>query len=121
MTEASLPTVAVLGASGLIGEFITSTLERDGFPVVAIARSFPPSQWAQFAGTVIEHSVVSLSVEAIARLLTDNQADIIVNCIGVLQSTPFTTADVVHREFARRLVEALAITGTSRLLIHISI
>ena len=115
------PTIAVLGASGLIGEFIASTLSQNGFPVVAIGRHFQPSQKAQIFGTLVERSVVTLAPDEIARVLSENRVDIVVNCIGVLQSTPLVRADLVHRDFVNRLVKALAATTTSQLLIHISI
>ena len=36
--------ILVLGASGLIGRFVTDDLRARGFHVIGIARRFPPSQ-----------------------------------------------------------------------------
>lgn len=111
------PTIALLGASGLIGEAVARRLETDGFPVVAIARRFTPAQRAALARPV-EAPVVAMDAAALERLLREEGAEIVVNCIGVLQdSAQRGTADAVHRDFAARLVEATQ----ARLLVQISI
>ena len=58
--------MAVLGASGLIGQAVATDLMRAGFPVVAIARSFTPGQQVIFAGRTVECPVMSLTAEALS-------------------------------------------------------
>ena len=115
------PTIAVLGASGLIGEAVASHLSREGFPVVAIARRFTSAQKIAFGPAVVECPIVALGADALAQIFTENNVDIVVNCIGVLQDGHRGSTDAVHRIFVDRLVTALALSGGTPLLIHLSI
>ena len=119
MSEETLPVVAVLGASGLIGATIATSLARQGFPVVPIARQFTRAQKAGFGSTSIECPLVDLEALALARMFTENGIEIVVNCVGVLQDTNRDRADVAHRAFVERLVGTLE--SKARLLIHLSI
>jgi nucleoside-diphosphate-sugar epimerase len=83
-----LPTIAILGASGLIGEAVAVWLSRAGFPVVAIARRFSSAQRTSFDGAAIESKIVDLDAAALDELLDKSGADIVVNCIGILQDGP---------------------------------
>ncbi|WP_119417925.1 SDR family oxidoreductase [Desertibaculum subflavum] len=116
----TLPTIAVLGASGLIGGAVADTLAAEGFPVVAIARRFTLSQRERFGSAALEQPIVDLDGAALARLIETAGADIVVNCIGVLQDGPRGGTDAVHRAFAARLAAALASRGGS-LLVHLSV
>lgn len=116
-----LPTVAILGASGLIGQAVASSLLRDGFPVLALARKFTPDQKATFADKAVECSIVDLNSDALARLLLERKVEIAVNCIGVLQDAGRGRTEDVHCGFAVRLVEAVKAQATPTLLVHISI
>jgi uncharacterized protein YbjT (DUF2867 family) len=118
---AAPPTIAVLGASGLIGQAVARSLAGDGFPVVPIARRFTAAQKAAFGAAAVESPVASLEAEGLARLFADNTIDIVVNCIGVLQDGPAGSTDIVHRAMVERLLAALAAGGAPRLLIHVSI
>ena len=111
-----LPTIAILGASGLIGEALARHLQSEGFPVLALARRFTTAQ-RQALRRPIERPLVEAPAADLARLLADEGASIVVNCIGVLQDSGKGTAQVVHRDFAARLAEATR----GRLLVQISI
>src|SRR5437879_2887562 len=102
-----LPTIAVLGASGLIGEFAATWLARDGFPIVPMARRFSPAQKMAFGPAAVECPIVALDADALARILVETKADIVVNCIGVLQDGPRGSTDAVHRVLVERLLAAL--------------
>ena len=115
MTEGTLPVVAVLGASGLIGETIATGLAREGFSVVPIARRFTRAQWAAFGSTSVECPFVDLEAPALARIFTENRIDIVVNCVGVLQDTSRDRAEVVHHAFVERLVGTLEVNSEARL------
>jgi uncharacterized protein YbjT (DUF2867 family) len=111
--------IAVLGASGLIGEAVTTYLSKDGFPVVPFARRFTAAQKATFGKTAAECPLVTLDAETLAQVFADNEIDIVVNCVGVLQDGPRGGTQDVHRDFVARLLSAIARRGG--LLIHISI
>jgi nucleoside-diphosphate-sugar epimerase len=117
----SLPKIAVLGASGLIGEAIALSLGKHGFPVLAVARRFTGTQSAAF-DPALQLPLVSLQPDELARFLSSHEVDIVVNCIGVLQdSGQRGSVDEVHRGFIARLVEAMSVAGRARLLVHLSI
>ena len=120
MTEA-LPTIAILGASGLIGEALASGLAQEGFPVVPVARRFTRAQKNSFGSAAIETSFVTRDANALAQLLAENRIDIVVNCVGVLQDGPRGDTDEVHRAFVERLVQAIRSHERPVLLIHLSI
>jgi uncharacterized protein YbjT (DUF2867 family) len=114
------PTIAILGASGLIGHAVAISLQRDGFAVAAIARRFTETQKTDLA-VAVESPVVGLEANALAALLSAQDADIVVNCVGVLQDGGGGRTDAVHREFVARLLEALAARPRPVLLVHLSI
>jgi nucleoside-diphosphate-sugar epimerase len=103
-----VPSIAVLGASGLIGQFIATELVRAGFPVVPVARRFTAAQKNAFGTRALECPLVALDAQALARLLAERRVDLVVNCIGLLQDSGRERADDVHRGFVARLLEALA-------------
>lgn len=111
--------VLVLGASGLIGRFITEELRLRGFTVTAIARRFAASQKA--SSKDVELPVVALAVDALGRLLTDHDVQMVVNCLGVLQDGPGMDTTSVHHDFTEKLLAAIQNTGRPIHLVHISI
>src|SRR5215469_7372294 len=117
----SLPTIAVLGASGLIGEIVASRLARKGFPIVPIARRLSRAQKAEFETVAVECSFISFDAVALAHIFSKNKVDIVVNCVGVLQDGPRGKTDDVHRAFVERLLTALGSQEGPLLLIHLSI
>jgi uncharacterized protein YbjT (DUF2867 family) len=118
MNEA-LPTIAVLGASGLIGEGIASQLMREGFPIIPIARRFTRAQKNSFGSSAVESPIVALDTHLLSKMLSTKRADIVVNCIGVLQGRGGST-ETVHRVFVERLLAALEAMKRPTLLIHFS-
>lgn len=115
----ALPAIAVLGASGLIGEAVATRLSRDGFPVAAIARRFTAAQRAAFGSLAVEAPIAGLDAQELAELLAG--ATIIVNCIGILQDGPRGSAAESHEGFVRSLLDAMAAMDRPCLLIHLSI
>ena len=113
--------IAILGASGLIGQALTSHLMQEGHQVLPIARRFSAAQKASFGGSAIECPVVGLGSQRLASLLFEQGADIVVNCIGVLRDDNRGRPEIVHQEFVSNLVEALASRAVPCLLIHVSI
>ena len=102
-------TILVLGASGLIGRFVTDDLRGRGFRVVGVARSLSPAQ--AMSALDIELPILSLDATALTRLLSDHAVDVVVNCLGVLQDGPGSNTSAVHREFVARLLQAIGGSG----------
>src|ERR1700733_4458282 len=117
----TLPTIAVLGASGLIGGTVASQLAQEGYSVVPVARRFSAAQKAAFGSTAVEVPIAAFSASGLGKILAAYNIDIVVNCLGVLQDGPRGSADLVHREFVEQLVLALRASARPRLLIHLSI
>jgi uncharacterized protein YbjT (DUF2867 family) len=111
--------ILVLGASGLIGRFITDDLRAQGFQVTGVARRFSPSQKANACD--IERPMLSMDREQLARLIRDQRVDLVVNCLGVLQDGIGSDTRAVHRDFVERLLQAIGQSGRAIRLIHISI
>src|SRR5258708_158180 len=101
--------ILVLGASGLIGRFVTDDLRARDFRVVGIARRFSPSQ--KSSSLDLEMPVLSMDAAALARLLGEHAIDLVVNCLGVLQDGPGSDTSEVHRDFVERLSPAIRASG----------
>lgn len=112
-------TILVLGASGLIGRFVTDDLRAPGFRVVGVARSLSPAQ--KMSALDIELPVLSLDTAALTGLLREHAVDVVVNCLGVLQDGPGSDTNAVHRDVVARLLQAIADSGRAIRLVHISI
>ena len=119
--NAGIPTrkILLLGASGLIGRFVTDDLRARGFGVVGIARHFSPSQKA--TAFDLEMPVMAMDAADLARLIQAHGIDIAVNCLGVLQDGPGSDTRAVHRDFVARLLQAIHDSGRAIRLVHISI
>jgi uncharacterized protein YbjT (DUF2867 family) len=111
--------ILVLGASGLIGRFVTDDLRARGFGAIGIARQFSPAQ--KVTAFDLEWPVMSMDAPALARLIRDHAIDVLVNCLGVLQDGPGSDTRAVHRDFVERLLGAIRDSGRAIRLIHISI
>jgi uncharacterized protein YbjT (DUF2867 family) len=110
-----MPTIAILGANGLIGNALATDLKRRDFSVRGLARKFASAQRAGLGDATIESPLLSLSQTGLATLLED--ADMVVNTIGILQGRE---SDAVHGEFAARLA-AVCAAKPAKLLVHLSI
>jgi uncharacterized protein YbjT (DUF2867 family) len=111
--------ILVLGASGLIGRFVTDDLRARGFQTIGVARHLAPSQ--KTSAFDLELPVMSMDAPSLARLLRDREIDLIVNCLGVLQDGPGSDTRAVHSDFAERLLAAIRDSGRAVRLVHISI
>ena len=74
--------IQVLGASGLIGGFVTDDLRIRGFDVVGVARKFSAGQRTNASD--LEMPILLMASVALARLLRDHRIDVVVNCLGLL-------------------------------------
>src|SRR4029453_3238133 len=117
--NADVRKILVLGASGLIGRFVTDVLRGRGFAVVGGARKLSASQ--KGGALDLELPVMSMEAVALARLLRDHRIDVVVNCLGVLQDGPGSAPAVVHCDFRARVLEAIHDSDREIRLVHISI
>jgi uncharacterized protein YbjT (DUF2867 family) len=111
--------ILVLGASGLIGRFVTDDLRARGFHTVGIARHLAPSQ--KSGAFDLELPIMSMDAGSLARLFREREIDIVVNCLGVLQDGLGSDTRAVHRDFTERLLAALRDSDRAVRLVHISI
>src|SRR3954462_1818763 len=117
--NADLRNILVLGASGLIGRFVTDDLRARGFSVVGVARRLSGSQ--KSGPLDLELPVMSMEAATLARLLRDHRIDVVVNCLGVLQDGPRSDTAAVHCDFVARLLQAIRDSARAIRLVHISI
>ena len=116
------PVVAVLGASGLIGESLCAFLLANGYDVIPVARRFTPVQESAWRGRAVRYAPVDADAASLSAFLDTTRADVIVNCIGVLQDAPGSSASDANRAFVVRLVDALRKQDErAPLLVHVSI
>jgi uncharacterized protein YbjT (DUF2867 family) len=111
--------ILVLGASGLIGRFITDDLRARGFEVLGVARKLSASQ--KNSPLDLELPIMSTDAPALAKLLRERGIDVVVNCLGVLQDGAGSDTSAVHRDFVARLLQAIRDSGRVTRLVHISI
>jgi uncharacterized protein YbjT (DUF2867 family) len=111
--------ILVLGASGLIGRFISDDLRARGFQATGVARKFAAGQ--AMSALDIELPIMAMDAAALASLLRDHAVDVVVNCLGVLQDGPGSDSRAVHRDFVARLLQAIKESGRTIRLVHISI
>src|SRR5580692_8359097 len=111
--------IMLLGASGLIGRFVTDDLRDKGFDVIGIARRFSPSQ--KTTAFDLEKPVMSMDTAELTALIGSHGIDIVVNCLGVLQDGPGSDTGAVHRDFVARLLQAIGDSGRPIRFIQLSI
>jgi uncharacterized protein YbjT (DUF2867 family) len=119
ISESSLRKILILGASGLLGRFITDDLRLRGLPTIGVARHFEPSQ--KTSASDIELPIMSMDTASLARLIREREIDVVVNCLGVLQDGPGSDTRAVHRDFVERLLAAIRDSGRAVRFVHISI
>ncbi len=118
MTDATSRNILVLGASGLIGRYVTDDLRARGFAVIGVARTFSAGQ--RRSARDLELPLLALDEGELARLIGDHNIDLVVNCLGVLQDRPGSDTSAVHRDFVARLLAAIRQSGRG-VVVHISI
>ena len=88
-----MPGILILGAGGLIGQFVAADLIRRGVRVTAAARRFSAAQRDIFGEAARETPIASLDVLGLKALIAQSGADVVLNCVGVLPSGSNPNAD----------------------------
>lgn len=106
--------IVVLGANGMAGHIITTGLQRDtGYEVISVARS----------KSVINPSVLMdvSDFTSLKNLIKNTQADVIVNCIGLLNKNAEDNPDqaILINSYLPHFLESET-KGTNTKIIHIS-
>ncbi len=106
--------IAIIGAYGLIGSYVSARLSADGHQVVgfgrnigAASRRLPALEWKRA-------DLATFSVEDWTSLLVE--VDAVVNCAGALQDSPRDNLTAVHVEGVRRLIQACNRAGVHRFI-----
>lgn len=120
MTKAP-STIAVLGASGLIGAALAEDLKNEGLRVIAVARRFTAARTALFGEDAVTYPIADCTAEDLHDLLRAWGADVVVNCIGVLQDGSRGSTANVHQAFVARLLRAIRLQPKPMLLVHLSV
>ena len=105
MSDDASHNILVLGASGLIGRYLTDDLRARGFHAIGIARQFTAAQ--KMSAADLELPLMSMDVADLTQLLRTHEVNVVVNCLGVLQDGPGSDTSAVHRDFVARLLEAI--------------
>ena len=113
--------ILILGAGGLIGQFVAVDLIRRGLSVTAAARRFSAAQRGLFGDAARETAITTLDAANLRKLIAESGADVVLNCVGVLQDQPGKSTHESHDGFVERLLVALRALGRPVLLIHTSI
>ena len=119
MTAQHSVKILVLGAGGLIGNFLAVDLISRGFPIVAAARKFTPAQRYILGDNARELAIGDADTGALIALIWETAADVVVNCLGTLQTVP--GEGDIHDAFVARLIAAIQSARRPILLVHISI
>jgi uncharacterized protein YbjT (DUF2867 family) len=109
--------IAIIGAYGLIGSYVSARLATDGHVIVGIGRDIDTAR-RRFPALDWKHAdVAKASVADWISLLADAEA--VINCAGALQDSSRDNLKAVHVEGVRRLVSACEELGIRR-VVHIS-
>jgi uncharacterized protein YbjT (DUF2867 family) len=109
--------VAIIGAYGLIGSYVSARLAADGHAVIGIGRDIDAARRRLPGLDWRRADLATTTVEAWADLLTGVEA--VVNCAGALQDSPRDDLRAVHVDGVQRLALACERIGVRR-LVHIS-
>lgn len=112
-------TVIVIGAGGLIGQAVVGALRKRGVRTIALARRLTAAQ--RGGADDVECPVAEIPAAALQEMLEAHEADLVVNCLGVLQDGAGSSTQHVHVAFVQRLVDAIRATRRQVLLAHLSV
>ncbi len=113
--------VTVFGGSGFVGRNIVRRLAEGGARVRVAVRDTEKAYFLKTCGDLGQVSLFPASLtsdEEVARAFVEN-ADTVVNCVGVLYERGSRTFDAIHVQGAERIAKAAAHAG-AKSLVHCS-
>ncbi len=116
----SSPVVTIFGGSGFIGRSLINRLTSSGARVVVAARHSKTHDRTTVKGSVetVKYVGASILSDSDVRLATE-EAQVVINLVGILYESGDQTFEAVHAEGARRVAQASRDAGVDR-LIHMS-
>ena len=115
-TQPSLPTIAVVGATGFVGNAVVSRLAESGHGVIAISRT--GRRLATWPASVITRAADVATGRNLTQALEG--ADAVVHLVAIPRETGGRTFAEVNVRGTQRVVEASAAAGIRR-FVHLSV
>ncbi|WP_426000830.1 SDR family oxidoreductase [Caulobacter sp. DWR1-3-2b1] len=106
--------IAIIGAYGLIGSYVSARLVVDGHQVVGIGREIEAARLRFTALDWKRADLATATVEEWGSLLAGMEA--VINCAGALQNSPRDNLQAVHVDGVGRLIQACERVGVRRLV-----
>jgi NADH dehydrogenase len=112
--------VTIFGGSGFVGRYIARRLAKEGWRVRVAVRNVNEAMFVRPYGVVgqVEPVFCNIRDDASVAAVTTG-ADVVVNCVGVLDEVGKNTFDAVQAEGAGRIARIAADMGVAR-MVHIS-
>lgn len=112
--------VTIFGGSGFLGRYIAARMAKQGWRVRVAVRRPNEAIYVRTYGTVgqVEPVLANIRDEESTRQAIAG-ADVVVNCVGVLQETSHQKFDAVHVDGAARIARLAAEAGVNQ-LVHMS-
>jgi len=107
----------VFGGSGFVGRYIVRQLARDGWRVNVACRDAEYAKFLRPMGDVGQVTPLAVSIRDDASVeAAVAGAEAVVNLVGILYESGSQGFEAIHAQGARRVAEASARAGVSRLL-----
>lgn len=112
--------VTIFGGSGFVGRYIARRMAKEGWRVRVAVRNTNEAMFVRPYGVVgqVEPVFCNIRDDASVAAAADG-ADVVVNCVGVLDETGKNTFDAVQAEGATRIARIAAGMGIAQ-MVHIS-
>ncbi len=112
--------VTIFGGSGFVGRYIARRMAKEGWRVRVAVRNTNEAMFVRPYGVVgqVEPVFCNIRDDASVAAVTEG-AEVVVNCVGVLDETGKNTFSAVQAEGAERIARIAAAYGVAR-MVHIS-
>ena len=112
--------VTIFGGSGFVGRYIARRMAQEGWRVRVAVRNVNEAMFVRPYGAVgqVEPVFCNIRDDASVAAVTAG-ADVVVNCVGLLDEAGKNTFDAVHTEGADRIARIAASLNVAR-MVHVS-
>lgn len=109
--------VTIFGGSGFVGRYITRRLAQKGYRVRVAVRRVNEAMFVRPYGSVgqVEPVLCNVRDDASVRQVTEG-ADIVINCVGLLDETGKNTFDAIQAEAPGRIARIAKEFGVGRMI-----